>query len=402
MKTLPDHPNLDHLRRQAKDLLAGLRDTDPGATLAGAQASIAEQYGFRGWAELKSEVERRQDGGSVADPELARELAGTFGLGTVTAPMRSMARPDEMGRRWSLETDRGRWAPRTVDDVYPRTDGEDNARFQEAAALAGVTLPAPVRSVGGRVTEAVGGKSWRVYSWLRSGPPLAAPVSADVAGAVGRVLATIHGLRVPPPGLCPWSSVRFETRSWSELAEMAADQRAGWAAEMAQAVPTLRYLQTVAEDPAPIDEPVLCHNNLTPGNVRKASGRLVVTGWEHAAGLPPAWELSSALVNWAVNPNGGINAAAVRALLDGYRERAGAVPGLSFRGTATALQNYVAGQIDLALAATGDEDVRFAERNVRHLLTHLPSRATFDELTAMSAVGGDSRWSPPTTVVQAT
>jgi hypothetical protein len=29
MKTLPDNPNLDHLRRQAKDLLAGLRDSRP-------------------------------------------------------------------------------------------------------------------------------------------------------------------------------------------------------------------------------------------------------------------------------------------------------------------------------------------------------------------------------------
>ncbi|WP_433202242.1 phosphotransferase family protein [Dactylosporangium sp. CS-047395] len=399
MKTLPDHPNLDHLRRQAKDLLAGLRDTDPGATLAGAQASIAEQYGFGGWAELKSEVARRQDHGAVAEPDLAQELADRFGLGTVTAPMRSVSRPDEIGRRWSLETDRGRWAPRTVDDVHPPTDGEDNARFQEAAALAGVTLPAPVRSIAGSVTETVKGKSWRVYSWMHSGPPLAAPVSAAVAGAVGRVLATIHGLRVPPPGLCPWSSVRFERRGWSELADLAADQRAGWAAELAQAVPTLRYLQTLAEDRAPIDEPVLCHNNLTPGNVRKGAGALVVTGWEHAAGLPPAWELSSALVNWTVQPGAGINVAAARALLDGYRARASAVPRLSFRGTATALQNYVAGQIDLALTATGDEDVRFAKRNVRHLLTHLPSRATFDEL---SALGGDRRWPPPTPVVQAT
>jgi hypothetical protein len=51
MKTLPDNPNLDHLRRQAKDLLAGLRDSHPDASLADAQASLAEQYGFRTWTD---------------------------------------------------------------------------------------------------------------------------------------------------------------------------------------------------------------------------------------------------------------------------------------------------------------------------------------------------------------
>jgi hypothetical protein len=129
---------------------------------------------------------------------------------------------------------------------------------------------------------------------------------------------------------------------------------------------------------------VLCHNNLVPGNARiGAGGALVVTGWEHANGLPPAWELSSALVNWAVNPNGGINAAGARALVDAYRKRAGSIPQLSlatFRGTATALLNYVAGQVDLALNATAPEDVRYTDRNVRHLLTHLPTRTTFEQV----------------------
>ena len=73
VKTLPDNPNpnLDHLRQQAKDLLAGLRDGDPAASLAGAQASLAEQYGFRTWTELKAEVERRCGQADVADSALA-------------------------------------------------------------------------------------------------------------------------------------------------------------------------------------------------------------------------------------------------------------------------------------------------------------------------------------------
>jgi hypothetical protein len=385
MKTLPDNPNLDHLRRQAKDLLAGLRDADPTASLADAQASLAEQYGFRTWTDLKAEVDRRQGGADVADPALAGQIAARFGLGEVTGPMRSMSRPDEMGRRWLLETDRGRWAPRTVDDVFPVTDGEDNARFQEAAARAGVLLPAPVRGTSGAVVETIGGNRWRVYEWLHSGPPLAAPVSAAITRTVGDILATVHGLRIPAP-LCPWSSIRFASMGWAELADAAAAKGAAWAPVLAAAVPTLTGLQAVGEDRTTPDEAVLCHNNVNPGNVRVgAGGRLVVTGWEHANGLPPAWELSYALTNWAVAPGGGVNVAAARALVHGYRARAGGLPALSlatFRGVATGLQNYVAGQIDLALNASGDEDARYADRNVRHLLTHLPTRATFEQVLA--------------------
>jgi aminoglycoside phosphotransferase (APT) family kinase protein len=391
MKTLPDNPNLDHLRRQAKDLLAGLRDCDPDASLADAQASLAEQYGFGSWTDLKAEVDGRQGQADVADPALARRIATRFGLGEVIGPMRSVSRSDEIGRRWSLETDRGRWAPRTVDDVFPVTDGEGNTRFQEAAARAGVLLPAPVRSRFGAVVEVIEGNQWRVYEGLRCGPPLAAPVSATITRAVGDILATIHGLRFPVDGICPWNSMRFATLSWAELADVAAAKGAGWAPVLAAAVPTLVGLHSVG-DGGTTAEPVLCHNNLNPGNVRVgAGGRLVVVGWEHANGLPPEWELSIALANWAVNPNGGVNAAGARALVDGYRARAGSVPPLgldTFRGHATGLQNYVAGQIDLALNACAEEDERYAGRNVRHLLTHLPSRATYETVLEAALPAG--------------
>jgi hypothetical protein len=381
MKSLPDNPHLDHLRRQAKDLLAGLRDIRPSASLADAQASLAEQYGFRTWSDLKAEV-ARHGRADVADPGLARQLADRFALGEVTGEMRSAARPDEVGRRWLLDTSRGRWTAQTVDGVYPPADGEDNARFQEAAARAGVTLPMPVRARSGAVTEEIGGHRWRVYSWLRSGPPLVAPVSATVTHAVGAVLATLHRLRMPADRLCPWSSTRLDTRSWPELADLATAKGAGWAPVLAAAVPILDGL---AFDSPVSADPVLCHNNLNPGNVRVgARGILVVTGWEHAAGLPPAWELAAALTSWTVHPGGEVNEAGVRALLDGYGPR----PELtldSFRGTATAMRNYVAGQIDLALSA---EDGSYADRAVRHLLTHLPSRATYERILAAIPLSG--------------
>jgi aminoglycoside phosphotransferase (APT) family kinase protein len=390
VKTLPDNPSLGHLRKQAKDLLAGLRDCDPRASLAEAQASLAEQYGFRAWTDLKAEVDRQRGRAEVAGPALARQIASRFGLGEVTGPMRSVSRTDEIGRRWFLRTDRGDWAPRTVDDVFPVTDGEDNTEFQEAAARAGVTLPAPVRSQAGAVIETIEGSRWRVYHWLHSGPPLAAPVSATITGAVGEILATIHALRFPVAGICPWSSIQLRTMSWADLADLAGAKGAGWAPLLAAAVPTMAGLEALAHGVA-TGEPVLCHNNLTPGNVLLGPGEQpIVTGWEHANGLPPEWELSASLASWAVNPNGGINAAGARALLDGYQRRAGSLPALSvetFRGAATGLQNYVAGQVDWALNATSEHDQRYADRSVRHLLTHLPSVETYEQVLDAALTG---------------
>ena len=70
MATLPSRPNLDHLRRQARDLLRAARAGDEAAvarmgtvsgrlTLAAAQLAVAREYGFASWARLAAEVQAR-------------------------------------------------------------------------------------------------------------------------------------------------------------------------------------------------------------------------------------------------------------------------------------------------------------------------------------------------------
>jgi hypothetical protein len=101
---LPPHPNIDHLRHQAKDLLraatAGTAELDV-ATLSRAQLTVARDYGFASWPRLKAEVERRavldsRDGARLAAliaerPELAVEdMRGWFDHGAL-APLRYVA-----------------------------------------------------------------------------------------------------------------------------------------------------------------------------------------------------------------------------------------------------------------------------------------------------------------------
>jgi len=61
-KPLPARPNLEHLRTQAKALLARMRESDPvgaaGFRLADAQLAVARQNGFAGWPGLARYVER--------------------------------------------------------------------------------------------------------------------------------------------------------------------------------------------------------------------------------------------------------------------------------------------------------------------------------------------------------
>lgn len=55
-KRLPARPDLEHLKKQAKQALAERRRSDPAAKLADAQRDLAREYGFRSWADFKAEV----------------------------------------------------------------------------------------------------------------------------------------------------------------------------------------------------------------------------------------------------------------------------------------------------------------------------------------------------------
>lgn len=84
MAQLPDRPDLDQLRRQARELQRAAVRGDPAAlrrlravsdrvTLSAAQLAIAREHGFPGWPRLKAEAERRR---RSADFEAERQERG--------------------------------------------------------------------------------------------------------------------------------------------------------------------------------------------------------------------------------------------------------------------------------------------------------------------------------------
>jgi hypothetical protein len=73
-RELPTHPNLDHLKKQARRRLRDLQRHYPKSKLADAQHSIAREYGFSSWPELKARVELAS----------AADVGGAGGGGTVS------------------------------------------------------------------------------------------------------------------------------------------------------------------------------------------------------------------------------------------------------------------------------------------------------------------------------
>src|SRR5688500_7508577 len=60
-RSLPEHPNLRHLKDQAKDLL----DAGGAASVTDAQFKIARLYGFASWPKLKAHVDALDEIGQL-------------------------------------------------------------------------------------------------------------------------------------------------------------------------------------------------------------------------------------------------------------------------------------------------------------------------------------------------
>ena len=65
MTALPPNPNIDWLKKTAKDQLAQLRARDPAAKLHQAQLALARDYGFPSWRALKDEVDALSIDGQI-------------------------------------------------------------------------------------------------------------------------------------------------------------------------------------------------------------------------------------------------------------------------------------------------------------------------------------------------
>ncbi len=142
MSELPDRPNLDQLRRQARELLRAATSGEPRAlarlravservTLSAAQLAVAREYGCRSWPALRAEVERRRLSGPAA--------------GTPVPGGDERASPGGLEERWSfggaaaIETSAGVLFPEAL------VAGAGRAVLYGSLVLSGNGVPAAAR-----------------------------------------------------------------------------------------------------------------------------------------------------------------------------------------------------------------------------------------------------------------
>jgi len=75
---LPSHPNLEWLRKTAKQRLSELRAADPSAKLADAQRAVARDHGFPSWRKLKAHVEAAASQPAPSPQPTADEIVKAF------------------------------------------------------------------------------------------------------------------------------------------------------------------------------------------------------------------------------------------------------------------------------------------------------------------------------------
>lgn len=380
MRLLPDKPSIEFLRKEAKDLLGVLRESQPETSLAEAQRALAAEYGMRDWPALKAEVDRR-----IAEPPapptgLTEAIADAFGLGQVTAPARPVAFTP-MGRCWAITTERGRWLAVTVYPWITEDQARTGTRLRDAAAAAGVAAPVRVCSPQGRLIETVHEESWRVHEWIEVGPAPVTPVSAVVARRIGTTFGTLHALAIASDEpISPYLTWRRPDAEWHHLRERAAAAGKPWAERLDAFLPTVFELETIDADVS-AGEFTLCNSNLIPSHVRQGhDGALVVTEWDFAGSLTPEFELASALTHWALRPS--VNHAAIGAFRAGYLDAA-EWPKLelgSFTIAVTAWLNWAHNAICEAIDPDDEERAVFAEREAVGVLDRPMTRASLEQL----------------------
>ena len=361
MKLLPDRPSIEYLRKEAKDLLAVLRDSKPDTSLADAQRALAAEYGVRDWPALKAEVERRVADTPAAPDGLAEALADAFGLGVVTAPAKPVTFT-AMGRCWDITTDQGRWLAVTVYPWITNEQAELGARLREAATAVGVSAPAPARSPQRRLVENVQGENWRVHEWLEVGPSPALPASAALARRAGALIGTLHALAIPSAEpIHGYLTHRRPDVEWEQLLDRARSAGKPWAGRLEAFLPTVRELGSVELDVP--EQLMLCNRNLIPTHVRQGRGReLIVMEWDFAGSLTPELEVGSALTQWLMRPE--VNVKGVAAFRDGYGE-VREWPKLRLESFAVAISGWMNWSYNAICEAIDPEDPEravFAER----------------------------------------
>jgi Ser/Thr protein kinase RdoA (MazF antagonist) len=328
--------------------------------------------------------------------------AEAFGLGAPTGPLVAITGgPSAVHRSWRLSTSRGRFAVKALsrDQHAHGVAGLERPVHLELAALAaGVPLPRPCLAVdtGAGVAEVAGLGPQpvlvRVHEWVDGSTPTA-PASTSLAGELGAVLAAIHRLGVPcdeGAQVDPWYRAAHGAGHWRGLTARAERAARGWAGRLRAALPLLAEVEALVAARAAEAMPlVVTHSDLLPGNVLvSVAGRPWIVDWDDAGPWNAAEEVAAAAVSWSSRAHGGPDERVALALVEGYRQAGGDLPGHSptvMAGSLSAVANWLELNVRRIFGQAADPQLCWqAESEVAGALVDLPRRlARLDRWTEL-------------------
>jgi aminoglycoside phosphotransferase (APT) family kinase protein len=287
---------------------------------------------------------------TAADP--AALLTAAFGLGEAVAFTR-VAR-GAMGAVWRLETRTGVYAAK---EAFWRPPEEEPVR-QEVTfrAACKVRSPEPLTTPSGLYVV----DRWRLYEWIDGVVPPRDDL--DTMVWLAEQMAAIHGVASTAGPMVTDDWYHRVDVDWPALAERAP--------ELAASVPRLVELADVVNSTS-LDDPVLCHRDLTPSNVLIGADGPYLVDWDNVGPLPPARELGFQLINHLTDEH------VVRRLVSAYRAAGG--PGEitgpeSFATGLAIMLNFLHGQTSAALDPDlADEHRAFAARQIAGLIRSVPA-----------------------------
>jgi Ser/Thr protein kinase RdoA (MazF antagonist) len=183
-------------------------------------------------------------------------------------------RLDAGGRRYAVKEMRNPWAePRWQEWLA------ESWSFEQRAIAAGVAAPQPVPNPADgsclawvrrlRQNSQITDAPVRVHHWTAGAPAGTGPVHAETARWAGRVLATLHGLRITPQdrSLFPVTSTATADR-WSQLTEAVRRSQAPWADAMEGAAPGVALIADLARAAGfRPDQEVMKHGDIDQKNL---------------------------------------------------------------------------------------------------------------------------------------
>jgi len=242
-------------------------------------------------------------------------------------------------RLWRLQTSLGTFAVKQLNPAIMRKpDIRDSYRLTErvAAAMAvqGVPAAAALKGEGdGGTVQEIGDATFMVYHWIDGETLPIKAVAPERTRLIGTIMARMHSLPQPFPGLTLPNWEPFSEDEWDMLTFQASDRDIPWTQQVRNALPLLNEWSKLDAEANVIlsRTSVVSHHDLDQKNVlwRNATSPVVID-WEAAGLTNPTMDVVSTALSWSGQSVQPPQEDSFNALLEGYISEGGVIrdPGI--------------------------------------------------------------------------